>query len=126
MKPTVLVLDADARLIHALESAGYRPVSVPVPGGAGADLLRVLRAELPNAPLVAVGDEEDVGVGETHLRALPADESDIRRFEDEERDILRRALELTGWNVKRAAERLGLGSATVYRKIDRYGLRNAS
>ncbi|MDG1050199.1 MAG: helix-turn-helix domain-containing protein [Planctomycetota bacterium] len=47
----------------------------------------------------------------------------IRRFEDYEQKILKHALETTNWNVKRAAQLLGIGRATLYRKIDRYKLR---
>ena len=48
----------------------------------------------------------------------------IHRFEDYEQQILRHALLTTGWNVKRAAQLLGIGRATLYRKIDRYKLRD--
>lgn len=48
----------------------------------------------------------------------------IHRFEDYEQKILRHALHTTGWNVKRAAQLLGIGRATLYRKIDRYKLRD--
>lgn len=48
----------------------------------------------------------------------------IHRFEDYEQQILRHALQTTGWNVKRAAQLLGIGRATLYRKIDRYKLRD--
>jgi DNA-binding NtrC family response regulator len=44
-------------------------------------------------------------------------------FEEEERRIILRALELTHWNVQEASARLRLGRATIYRKIERYGLR---
>ena len=47
----------------------------------------------------------------------------IHRFEDYEQQILKHALETTTWNVKRAAQLLGIGRATLYRKIDRYKLR---
>ena len=95
-------------------------------GRSGADLLRAIRAEYPEAPLVGLGAPEDAWRGAAPLHAVGAGEEAIRTFEEEERDILVRALELTGWNVKRAAERLKLGRATLYRKIDRYGLRRAS
>lgn len=48
---------------------------------------------------------------------------DIVCFDEEERRIILRALELTSWNVQEAAQRLGIGRATIYRKIDRYDLR---
>ncbi len=48
---------------------------------------------------------------------------EIVPFEECERRILLNALVSTGWNVKQAAQRLGIGRATLYRKIDRYDLR---
>ncbi len=48
---------------------------------------------------------------------------EILPFEEYERRILAHALATTGWNVKQAALRLGIGRATLYRKIDRYDLR---
>jgi transcriptional regulator of acetoin/glycerol metabolism len=48
---------------------------------------------------------------------------EILPFEEYERRILLHALNTTGWNVKQAASRLGIGRATLYRKIDRYDLR---
>jgi transcriptional regulator of acetoin/glycerol metabolism len=48
---------------------------------------------------------------------------EIVPFEECERRILHNALVSTGWNVKQAAHRLGIGRATLYRKIDRYDLR---
>ncbi len=48
---------------------------------------------------------------------------DILPLEEEERRIILRALELTRWNIQEASTRLGIGRATIYRKIDRYGLK---
>jgi DNA-binding NtrC family response regulator len=56
-------------------------------------------------------------------RGLPSTPEDIVSFEEEERQIILRALELTQWNVQEASNRLGLGRATIYRKIERYGLK---
>ena len=44
------------------------------------------------------------------------------RVEDSERDLIRKALELTKGNRKEAAARLGLSERTLYRKIKEYGL----
>ena len=33
-----------------------------------------------------------------------------------------RALEATGWNIQEASHKLGISRATVYRKLERYGL----
>lgn len=50
-------------------------------------------------------------------------EASIRPFEDEEKDLLGRALQATKGNVRRAAQLLGIGRATLYRKIQQYQLR---
>lgn len=55
----------------------------------------------------------------------PQSSEDIIPFHEEERRIILRALRLVGWNVREAAQRLQLGRATLYRKIDRYDLRRA-
>jgi len=66
------------------------------------------------------------GVGEAgHVNgamiAKPTREA-IVPLEEEERRIIRRALELTNWNIQEASRRLRIGRATIYRKIERYGL----
>ncbi len=49
-------------------------------------------------------------------------ESDIRTFKEEEQLLLSRALRATKGNVRRAAKLLGIGRATLYRKIQIYKL----
>lgn len=94
------------------------------------DLLRQCTAH----PLQAVAIESKHAVGGAtgeQPAAAPAtpdgtvllEVGSIHRFEDYEQQILRHALQTTGWNVKRAAQLLGIGRATLYRKIDRYKLR---
>ncbi|MCY3002595.1 MAG: sigma-54 dependent transcriptional regulator [Planctomycetota bacterium] len=46
----------------------------------------------------------------------------ILPLDEEERRIVLRALELTGWNVVETARRLGIGRATIYRKLHAWGL----
>lgn len=50
-------------------------------------------------------------------------EEQIRPFEEEEQILLGRALRATKGNVRRAAQLLGIGRATLYRKIQQYRLR---
>lgn len=49
-------------------------------------------------------------------------ESDIVPFEQEEKRLLARALRATKGQVRRAAQLLGIGRATLYRKIQQYHL----
>ena len=70
-----------------------------------------------------LGVVEASAVGDARL---PGEGYDIVPFEEEERRIILRALELTRWNVQEAAARLGIGRATIYRKIERYGLRTVN
>ena len=49
-------------------------------------------------------------------------ESASLRVEDSEKELIRRALELTKGNRKEAAVRLGVSERTLYRKIKEYGL----
>lgn len=51
------------------------------------------------------------------------DEQSIRPFEEEEQRLLSRALRATRGNVRRAAQLLGIGRATLYRKIQQFKLR---
>ena len=53
----------------------------------------------------------------------PVREEDILPMESEEKRILARALKATGGNVRRAAQLLRIGRATLYRKIQVYKLR---
>jgi DNA-binding NtrC family response regulator len=46
-----------------------------------------------------------------------APEGGLATFKEEERAIILRALEHTGWNVTRAAQQLGLSRATLHRRI---------
>ncbi|MDP6930049.1 MAG: sigma 54-interacting transcriptional regulator [Planctomycetota bacterium] len=50
-------------------------------------------------------------------------EDQIRPFHEEEKRLLGRALAATGGNVRRAAQLLKIGRATLYRKIQTYQLR---
>ncbi len=50
-------------------------------------------------------------------------EDSVLPFEEEEQRMLTRALQATKGNVRRAAQLLGIGRATLYRKIQQYHLR---
>jgi DNA-binding NtrC family response regulator len=61
--------------------------------------------------------------GNRSADAVELTEDSIRPFEDEEKFLLGRALQATKGNVRRAAQLLGIGRATLYRKIQQYQLR---
>ena len=48
--------------------------------------------------------------------------ADIRTLEEEERRIVHRALELTGWDLDETATRLGLSRAAIRAKLEAFGL----
>jgi len=83
----------------------------------------VTLASLPEEVQLCVAD---VLVPRARVGAEGEAQSDqILSMAEEERRILARALRITGWNVTEAAARLGIGRATLYRRIDAYGLRRA-
>jgi DNA-binding NtrC family response regulator len=73
------------------------------------------------AALTAGGGLGDAGHANGTGIVKPTREA-IVPLEEEERRIIRRALELTNWNIQEASRRLRIGRATIYRKIERYGL----
>ena len=89
--------------------------------------LRELRSVIERAMLLACEEELDA-------RHLPAEISrasgagirpagEIIPFIEEERAILKHALEVTGGKIPEAAKRLAIGRATLYRKVKKYNLR---
>ena len=89
--------------------------------------LRELRSVIERAMLLACEEELDA-------RHLPAEISmatgaglrpagEIIPFIEEERAILKHALEVTGGRIPEAAKRLAIGRATLYRKVKKYNLR---
>jgi DNA-binding NtrC family response regulator len=46
----------------------------------------------------------------------------VKRLEDIEREYILAVLEVNGGNQARSAEQLGIGSATLYRKLKSYAL----
>jgi len=60
---------------------------------------------------------------ESGILDLSLDRSGAVRVDEAEKELIKRALDETGGNRKRAAEMLGMGERTLYRKLDKYGLR---
>jgi transcriptional regulator of acetoin/glycerol metabolism len=62
-------------------------------------------------------------VHERDVEEQVVSEESVLPFEQEEQRMLTRALRATKGNVRRAAQLLGIGRATLYRKIQQYQLR---
>lgn len=110
MKPKVLLLPEDSALRLRL-----------APLLDGMDIKTARDEQEARAAVEAwrqAAEDEDADDAPPWTRA-----GEIVPFEECERRILLHALVTTGWNVKQAAQRLGIGRATLYRKIDRYDLR---
>lgn len=48
---------------------------------------------------------------------------DDKSLKSEEKMIIKSTLEKNNWNISKSAKRLGIARATLYRKMDNYGLR---
>jgi len=75
------------------------------------------------APAAAPGAAARPSVAPSVDQGEVVTEDSIRPFEQEEQLLLTRALKATHGNVRRAAQLLGIGRATLYRKIQQYRLR---
>ena len=82
--------------------------------------VRQLRNVIDSAVVLADGTQikaEDLGLRDT------SDELESLRIDFWERKLIKQAVERTGGNVPEAARLLGIGRATLYRKVDEYGLK---
>lgn len=117
----------------ALDPAAYRTGISGVPGVVRSAAVEQPgeRGGIPTRGAPASSSLVDPGVTHDGLNGAaagseaPSRPEDIVPLEEEERRIILRALELTRWNVQEASRRLGIGRATIYRKIERYGLKAA-
>lgn len=66
-----------------------------------------------------VEPEGSIWVGAEKVTEIPGDFN----VEEMEKDLIQRALEFTKGNRKKAAQLLGIGERTLYRKLDKYKLR---
>jgi Nif-specific regulatory protein len=81
--------------------------------------VRQLRNVIDSAVVLADRQIEPLDLG---LRDVAVDMFDSLRIDDWEKRLIAEALERTRGSVPEAAKLLGIGRATLYRKIDEYGI----
>ena len=83
--------------------------------------IRQLRNVIDSAVVLADGDQ--VGVGELGFQAsVVGDDVESLKIDFWERKLIKKALDRTRGSVPKAAELLGVSRATLYRKVDEYGI----
>jgi DNA-binding NtrC family response regulator len=82
--------------------------------------VRQLRNVIDSVVVLAEGPE--IRPDELDLRGVGGTELDTLRIDHWERRLIEEALKRTRGNVPDAAKLLGIGRATLYRKIDDYQL----
>ena len=82
--------------------------------------VRQLRNVIDSAIVMAEGDE--IQTSDLGIRDSINDDLDTLRIDHWERKLICDALKRTSNNVPKAAELLGISRATLYRKIDEYGI----
>ncbi len=93
--------------------------------------VRELRNWVENMVVLSRDDVLDVDDLPDHAPALPSPTSSMLpaipgpgiTLEEAEKALIKATLEAVGGNREEAAKRLGIGERTLYRKIDRYGLK---
>ncbi|MCA9262834.1 MAG: sigma-54-dependent Fis family transcriptional regulator, partial [Planctomycetales bacterium] len=97
------------------DAARQKLLSYPWPGN-----VRQLRNVIDSAVVLASGSTihvEDLGLYDAGTEDL-----DTLKISEWERKLMRLALQRTGGNVPESAKLLGIGRATLYRKLDEYGI----
>lgn len=82
--------------------------------------VRQLRNVIDSATVMCEGDE--IQIGDLGIREATDGEFETLRIDHWERKLIIDALKRTSNNVPKAAELLGISRATLYRKIDDYGI----
>jgi len=83
--------------------------------------VRQLRNVIDSA--VVLAEEDVIRADDLGLRDVGGDELESLRLDHWERKLIKEALSRTGGNIPEAAKLLGIGRATVYRKVDEYELK---
>jgi Nif-specific regulatory protein len=87
--------------------------------------VRQLRNVIDSAVVMAVGQQiepDDLALRDAGVAAKSADRIESLRIDEWEKKLIREALDRTKGVVPEAAKLLGIGRATLYRKVDQYGM----
>ena len=88
--------------------------------------VRALRHAVERAIILGEGEmltPADFSLGAAGVASIaPAAAPETARLDAVERDVIARALEANGRNISRAASALGLTRASLYRRMEKYGL----
>jgi DNA-binding NtrC family response regulator len=71
-------------------------------------------------------DANDLSLTSAHVRTDVASTAEPMTLDQSELGLIRNALDLSGGNILKAAEMLGLSRAALYRRLEKFGLRAAS
>ena len=83
--------------------------------------VRQLRNVIDSA--VVLAEEDVIRADDLGLRDVGGDELESLRLNHWEQKLIKEALSRTGGNIPEAAKLLGIGRATLYRKVDEYELK---
>ena len=84
--------------------------------------LLVADTELTQTSFGNLGAQKPASIGDESLFAIQS----FELFkETAERLYLKRKLDDNGWNIKRTSEQLGMQRSNLYKKIERYALKDA-
>jgi transcriptional regulator of acetoin/glycerol metabolism len=70
-----------------------------------------------------VAKESCINVNDLPIPPCPESVPEDQSLEAIEKVHIQKTLEQMGWNITRTAEVLGIDRATLYKKIEKYGLR---
>ncbi|MCA9165311.1 MAG: sigma-54-dependent Fis family transcriptional regulator, partial [Planctomycetales bacterium] len=85
--------------------------------------VRQLRNVLDSAVVMAIGPElqpDDFGLRDLSTGSQSLESLQLSHWEEK---LIREALERTDGNIPAAAQLLGIGRATLYRKVEQYGIK---
>ncbi|MFH1700959.1 MAG: sigma-54 dependent transcriptional regulator [Candidatus Zixiibacteriota bacterium] len=119
---------SEQQVIQYIEEQGYSERTLPVVTGKSP---QEAEFQLIYQALLSLGQEIRIlrdlivdnlpGRGETVFTEETPRETSIKTVEDMEEELILRTLQATGGNRREAANKLGIGERTLYRKLKKYG-----